>query len=503
MTHRSKSILAVSILCSLPVAAAWAQPAITAINSDLLPRSGRLSITGTGFGTEGTVLVADSPSWVSTWTDTRIVAYVPEEAPLGSTSVVVDVGGQQSNAVPLDVTTRQADGRVRWIFEIDSEFIDYRPAEAPDGTLYVHGYSLEGGGEGRVFAISPDGALLWIQKEVHWAAYVPPIAGPDGAVYVGSTDGLTRISPAGEIDWNFDGSVGIAASAGIGPDGTVFTAFETGTTGAVALDPATGELLWSNAEHTMICSGCSNELRLGPSTTGGPIDRMYVYWNSLWAFSLDGDFLWQGFADQDPGHEVGIGSDGTLYAPHGDELVAYSALDGSFLWTANSPWNAYISDVEVGPDDTLYFVSDSGSIDAFDSQTQTSIWHHDIELAYLRRPSVSPDGGIFLTSGGGTCNTPSGDCVISFVKAFETTAGQELWHLDLDEIWDPEFRSITWDHARVSADSRTAYFTGFILGNGDGSDERSLLWAIELGETDIFSDGFESGDTSAWSMTVP
>ncbi|MDH3404364.1 MAG: PQQ-binding-like beta-propeller repeat protein [Acidobacteriota bacterium] len=500
MTSRIRSSVAV-LGCFLPVAAALAQPTIISTNSAALARSGRLSITGTGFGADGTVLVADLPSWVSTWTDTRIVAYVPEGAPLGATSVVVDAGGQQSNAVPLEVTSRQADGRVRWIFEIDSEFIYYRPGLAPDGTLYVHGYTQEGGGEGRVFAVSADGALLWIQKEIYWAAYVPPIAGPDGAVYVGSTDGLTRISPAGEIDWNFDGSVGIAASAGIGPDGTVFTAFETGTTGAVALDPATGAVLWTNNENTMLCIGCSNELRLGPSAPGGPDDRFYVYWEGLWAFSLDGDFLWQGFADLDP-HEPGIGSDGTLYAPHGDELVAYSALDGSFLWTANSPWNAYISDVEVGPDDTLYFVSDSTWVDAFDSRTQTSLWHHDVEQ-YLRRPSLSPDGSTLLTSGGGSCNTPSGECVISFIKAFDTTDGQELWHLDLDDVWDPDYRSIAWDHARVAADSRTAYFTGFILGNGDGNDERSLLWAIELGETAVFSDGFESGDTSAWSSTVP
>ena len=499
MTARIRLVVATLGLCALAASAAWAQPTISSINQSVLPRSGRLAITGTGFGAEGTVLVGGLPAWVSTWLDTRIVAYVPEEAPLGPTSVLVEVGGQPSNAVPFSVTTRQADGRIRWIFEIDSEFIYYRPAEAPDGTLYVHAYTLEGGGEGRVFAISPGGALLWIQ-EVGGPAYVPPIAGPDGAVYVGSVDGLTRISPAGEIDWAFEGDTSVRASAAVGPDGTVYTAFETGTLGAVALDPATGALLWSNAENTMLCMGCSNELRLGPSTSGGPMDRFYIYWESLWAFSLDGDLLWQGFSDLDP-HEPGIGSDGTLYAPHGDELVAYSPFNGSFLWTANSPWNAGISDVEVGPDDTLYFVSDGKWIDAFDPETQTSLWHHDM-FHWLRRPSVSPDGQFLLTGGGGGCSGQQG-CVISFVKAFETQNGQELWHLELDEIWDPECRSVTWDHARMSADSRTAFFTGFILGSCDGSDERSLLWAIDLAESQVFSDGFESGDTSAWSAAVP
>ena len=62
---------------------------------------------------------------------------------------------------------------------------------------------------------------------------------------------------------------------------------------------------------------------------------------------------------------------------------------------------------------------------------------------------------------------------------------------------------MTWDHARISADGTTAYFTGWIAGSYDWDDERGLLWAIELGEPATFRDGFESGDTSTWSEVVP
>ena len=491
------------LLLLLVGAVAAADPVITGTNSSTLARSGRLSITGTGFGTAGTVLIAGLPALDSAWTDARIVAYVPEEAPLGATEIVVDAGGQQSNAVPLTVTTRQADGRVNWIFEIDSEYLYYRPAQAPDGTLYVHARGTGGSGQGRIFALAPDGALLWIYKDLPGSAYVPPAAGPDGAVYAGTLDTLYRISPAGELDWTFQGGLNIQSGAVVGPDGTVYAGFEHPPE-AVALDPATGALIWSNSPGLSAYGTGGNEARLGRSAPGGPYDRFYLWWDQLGAFSLDGDHLFTTTAGNIYDHEVAVGSDGTLYTPvlWDDDLGALSPFNGDTLWVETGPWNVVSSDVEIGPDDMLYFVGTSSWLEAFDPYTRTSKWRRDVGY-YLRRPSLSPDGTTLLTGAGGTCNTPNGDCVIAFIKAFDTTNGDELWHIDLDEVWDPEFRSITWDHGRVSADSRTAYFTGFILGSGDASDEHSLLWSVQLVDGAIFADGFESGDTSAWTETVP
>jgi outer membrane protein assembly factor BamB len=498
MTHLHR-ILSICAAASLLAAAASAQPTITGLNKDVLARSGRLAITGTGFGAAGQVLIAGLPAWVSTWTAERVVAYVPEATPLGAATIVVDVGGQQSEEVALTVTLRQASGRIRWSFEIDQEQIFYRPALAPDGTLYVHGSSPEGGGQGRVYALSPDGALLWINREVNWAPYVPPIAGPDGAVYVGSIDSLYRISPTGEVDWEFQGHT-IQGSAAVGPDGTVYAGFEQAPE-AVALDPADGSLIWSNSPGLGALGTGGNETRLGRSSPGGPIDRFYLWWDALAGFTLDGDHLFTTSAGNTYDHEVGVGSDGTLYAPANSEsdLVAMSPSNGGIYWTASGPWLAGTSDVEVGPDDTLYFVSDGRWVDAFDPETQTSIWRHNTDLS-LRRPSLAPDGSMLLTSGGGNCGSQG--CVISFIKAFETANGDELWHLELNDLWDPEYRNVTWDHARISADSATAYFTGWVAGSHDAGDERSLLWAIDLAEADIFADGFESGDLSSWDAVL-
>ncbi|MEX1309730.1 MAG: PQQ-binding-like beta-propeller repeat protein, partial [Candidatus Sulfomarinibacteraceae bacterium] len=498
ITFRTRFLAAGTVLM-VSAGVSIAAPVITSINSDNLPRSGRVSIAGTGFGTEGQVLVSGMPAWVSTWGPDRIVAYVPEQVPIGQSSVIVDAEGQQSNPVPVTVTLRQREGRIRWSFEIDQDQIFYRPAVAPDGTIYIHGRSWEGGGEGRVYALSPDGALLWINRDTSFGPYVPPAAGPDGAVYVGSINWLYRISPSGQLDWSFQGAT-IQSGAAVGPDGTVYAGFELDPE-IVALDPADGSLIWSNSPGLSAFGTGGTEGILARSTAGGPIDRFYTWWDALAAFTLDGDHLFTTSLGNIYSHEVGVGSDGTLYAPANfeSELAAASPFDGNVYWLASSPWLAGTSDVEVGPDDTLYFVSDGRWIDAFDPHTRSSIWRHRIEF-WLDRPTLSPDGTTLLTSGGGWCD--SSGCRISFVKAFDTTDGQELWNLDLNDVWDPEYRNVTGDRARISADGSVAYFVGYIAGSFDAGDERSLLWAIDLDDPPMFSDGLESGDTSAWTQTT-
>ncbi|MDH3307645.1 MAG: PQQ-binding-like beta-propeller repeat protein, partial [Acidimicrobiia bacterium] len=194
------TLLTVSLLPLLATAVdAAVVPNIGSITSDTFPRSGRVVIEGTGFGTSGEVTIGGLSAWTTTWTDTRVVAYVPEAAAIGATSLFMVVQGEQSNSVPLNVTERQTNGRVQWTFEADGENLWWRPALAPDGTIYIHTTNSSGG---LIYALSPDGGLLWTQR-VKSNPYVPPTAGPDGALYVGSLRTIYRISPQGNIDWEF------------------------------------------------------------------------------------------------------------------------------------------------------------------------------------------------------------------------------------------------------------------------------------------------------------
>ena len=67
----------------------------------------------------------------------------------------------------------------------------------------------------------------------------------------------------------------------------------------------------------------------------------------------------------------------------------------------------------------------------------------------------------------------------------------------------PVFAASGLEHAAVLGAAALGTGIGYIAGNYDAQDERSLLWAVDLGDPPIFGDGFESGGTSAWALDPP
>ena len=97
---------------------------ISSLSANTLDRSGYLEILGSNFGGSGEVLIDGISAPVTSWESTRIVAYVPETARLATVPVqVVNDSGQPSNTLNLTVTTRVANGRVKWRFQADSAYI--------------------------------------------------------------------------------------------------------------------------------------------------------------------------------------------------------------------------------------------------------------------------------------------------------------------------------------------------------------------------------------------
>jgi len=485
MKRISRPII-VPLLLLILASAVEAQPVITSINSSELPRSGRVAIEGSGFGTDGEVFIAELSAWTTTWTDTRIVAYVPEAALLGPTSLLVSVPpAVKSNEVPLTVTARQADGRVKWSFEADGSNLWWRPALAPDGTIYVH---TNNSTDGLVYALSPDGGLLWVEN-VNWAPYVPPSAGPDGAVYVGSIGRIYRIAPEGIIDWEFrdPGSPGPRVAPTIGPDGLLYGAFDVGI-GAFAMEPLTGELVWSNtgAPRMTDKSGEATEMKFGPSGPGEPVDQLYVSMDGgagFYAFSLDGDQLFTASLGNLSGTaEAAIGSDGTIYGPRATGLVvaALDPSDGTTLWEyfpGPSEWAVGTDNVEIGPDNMLYFVGSTAKLEAFDPQTQSRRWQAFTPGVSLDRPTVTPDGSVLILASTDTnvFGNPG------FVRAFDAGNGRELWSLDLPFQLNPGFRVYGTHHPRITPDGTTAYLSTLTLAEWPlSTDPHSFLYAIDV-----------------------
>ncbi len=503
MLRSKRPTIALTALLTALATAAVAQPTITGINNLVLPRSGRLVIEGAGFGAAGEVRVAGLAAWTTTWTDQRVVAFVPEAAPLGETAVYVVVSGQPSNEVALAVTERRRDGRVRWTFEADGDNLWYRPALAPDGNLYLHTNNET---DGLVYALSPDGGLRWVKK-VLWYPYVPPTTGPDGTLYVGSIKNTYAISPQGEILWVFvdQGAQGLQVAPTAGPDGLLYGAYDLGL-GAFALEPAGGQLEWSHpGDPYMFDYGnpFGTEAVFGPSSPGGPVDQMYVNMDRdsagrLYAFTLDGN---QRFATPVAGwisHQPVIGGDGriftpTLGAPTGWGVQAIDPGSGQTLWVYQ-PFNGNgMSELAIGPDDTIYFAS-PGHLEALDPHSVSRRWLNANSLV-MGRPTLSPDGSTLVLSGVPGSGQPG------FIKAFDAANGQELWTVDLPGDPYPGFRVLGTDHPRFTPDGATLYVSTLTV--GDATDPRSYLYALDADGAAIFADGFESGDLSAWSAAAP
>ncbi|GIK16759.1 MAG: hypothetical protein BroJett003_17230 [Planctomycetota bacterium] len=467
------------------VGAASAQPVIHAINRDTLPRSGRLAITGSGFGSRGDasrVEVDGATAWFTTWTSTRIVAYVPETSDLGPADVKVIVNGQESNAASLTVTARQSDGRVKWTFEADTDNLWFRPALAPDGTLYLHS------SQGFIYALAPDGALKWTQK-VNWFPYAPPAAGPDGTVYVGSIWSTFAISAQGQILWQFDDpeaqAVQIVPTPG--PDGHLYGVFDPGNPGLGAYSLTRGgQYRWNNWGNPLMFEygGLGADMRFGPSRPDGPVDQMYVGMdlrgnNQLYAFSLDGQQRWViPVGPNGAGAQPVIGGDGTVYTPdfiaqgYGWVIRGFDPSDGSDRLFYDGDFISGVSHLSIGPDDALYYVADLAYLEALDPRTGDLRWSNFTDNV-MDAPQVSPDGRVVIASGVPTFGYPG------FIKAFDAASGAELWSVPLPGEFYPAPRWLGTHMPRITPDSRTAYVSTVALSGGD-ADPYSLLYALDI-----------------------
>jgi hypothetical protein len=481
----------------MTVATAEAQvPQITSLSAGELTRSGRLRIFGENFGTangSSQVLIDGYPAIVSRWSDVQVTAYVPEDAGPGGTTVQVITTAGASNPIPLSVVLRQPEGRVLWTFEADVLDLWFRPALAPDGTIYLHG------SDGFVFALSPDGGLKWIHK-ANWYPYVPPEAGSGGEVYVGSIQTVTAVNPDGSERWQFsdNGAQGVSVSAKQGPDGNIYAANDLGL-GAYSLSPD-GQLRWSNPGSPPLVwhGGTGAEMVFGPSSPGGPVDQMYVVMNPqaqswLQAFRLiDGALQ---FAIPTGGDDPvtqnqtqpAVGPDGTIYVTHliglggvGWTLEAFHPANGQSLWRYNA-WNtSAFSAPDVAPDGVVYYVTSGSRLVSYDPATQTERWNR-YDGTILRYPTASPNNDVVVLGGA------FGYGQQGFVRAY-TVDGDLQWEVLLPGTSLPRW----WiaHRPRFSADGRTVYVSTSML-DTNPSDPHAFFLAISqevVGQPPVVSD---------------
>ena len=444
---------------------------ISSLSANAVDRSGYLEILGSNFGGSGEVLIDGISAPVARWESTRIVAYVPETARLTTVPVqVVNESGQRSNTLNLTVTTRVANGRVKWRFQADSLYILQRPAVGADGTVVFHDSS------GNVYALKPDGSLKWIFKTRVFAAG-PPSIGLDGTVYVADSSTITAIKPNGSLKWTFTeppGGQGVIAGPTVGPDGNIYAVTDIGGLGALALSPA-GQLLWSNSGDPVMAEQgqLGVEMSFGPSHPGGAIDQFYVAFddfgsserNHMYAFSLTGEQVWtiplfMTKSDMMQQERPIVGPDGTVFlsasVPTGGNwsLNAFDPASGTLLRSYFPSPGLSISVPTVGPDGKVYFGQSLSYLQGVTGDF-VPLWTF-FDGSILSYPVVSPANDIVFTGGAPNFGVPG------FVRAFSTSSGQLLWSLDLgvENGGNQNMQSIP----RFTPDGSTVYFGTSITG---------------------------------------
>jgi outer membrane protein assembly factor BamB len=256
------------------------------------------------------------------------------------------------------------------------------PVVGPDGTVYALG------GGGQVTVVGPDGGVKWT-AQAGPATYVSPALGKDGTVYVASQDGnLYAIAPPasgskeGSTRWTFDfgknlgptplvttpvtnggnrgqDGVGSAASATIGPDGTIYIGANNSNFYAIAPD---GKLKWLyEAERELAGIWTTAALSTDNSTLYFGANKGGVYALN----AADGKLKWQSNVFGSIYASPTLDKAGTLYVGTTiGHLLALSATNGQWVFDFDASTPIWASPA-IRPDGSLVTAGRNGRIMLF------------------------------------------------------------------------------------------------------------------------------------------
>ena len=438
---------------------------ITSVSPAAVSRSGFVEVFGSNFTTtKGKLLIDGTSAPVATWTDTRIAAYVPEAASLGSLSVTVVTAAGVSNSAALAVTDRAPNGRVQWRFRMDAPYSMVRPARAPDGTIYVVDVY------GRLYSLAPSGALNWIVLN---GGNKGLAVGPDGTIYTGSESDVKAFNPNGTRKWAFvqNPRAFIMLGLSVGPDGNIYGVGTEGP-GIFSLTPQ-GTLRWTNPEFYSRLIVDYGEIVFGPNNGE---DQLYFYANDhTRAVRLrDGASI---FTIRPTGQPVVSPLDGTMHAT----ATAYSPA-GQLQWAFRFPIdNLPVSVPDVASDGTHYVMWRSSVLYAI-SPNGTEQWNVTLPF-YLGPPNIDPANSLVVVGSENTLDQ------LNYLLGVGTSSRQIEWRVDLPAeettVFNPwtgqyGFNQFIDTRAKFSADSQNAYLVTAIADGGQVT-ERSFVYAITAG----------------------
>lgn len=256
------------------------------------------------------------------------------------------------------------------------------PTVGPDGSVYV------GSSDGRLYAYSDTGVLRWtygtngVSIDLSTAAL-----GPNQVLYVGDTSGtLHAVSTAGTRQWVFSTGGAITSSPALAADGTLY--LRSAAQKLIALQPD-GSKRW---EYPI-----SGDTYASPAVAPDGTVHVVAEAGQVMALNPDGTLRWTYDAGAEIYASPTLGSDGTVYVATFDGKLHALTPAGKKRWIFEAG-GAITSSPAIGPDDTAYFGAYDRRVYAV-SASGTLRWTYETgDEIRASSPALGSSGTLYLGS---------------------------------------------------------------------------------------------------------
>lgn len=293
------------------------------------------------------------------------------------------------------------------------------PAVAADGTLYI------AGGDGILYALSPDGKLRW-NLTIGGYLLSSPAIDSEGTVFLGagSAAGETRKQTfrQGQAE---EKQEKIGYICAFSPDGTQKWRFKTGGWVASSILITSGGNIAAGCNDNFIyCLNKDGEL-LWKFETGGKVfsspaedkeGNIYAGSEDSYFYSLDkdGKLRWKHKAENKFFSSPAISDEGIIYTGNDDAHLYAFKPDGTLMWKKKFP-EAITSTPSINRDGDLYVGCEDGKLYRMTPGGEIK-WSFDREDEFFSSPIIDKNGNIYIGNEDNSlyCISPEGKMLWKF-----------------------------------------------------------------------------------------